>query len=387
MVWLWRWLFGYLTIALCGENAEKVLNNAVKNGITIWNLKCKKGNIIGNISIKNFIKLRYAKRGIKCKIKILNKKGAVFKTKNYINRTGFFAGFVAFCVILFVLSNYVWIINVNGNEKISTAEILNSCKEIGIKEGISKNKINTKYDAQRLMLKQKGIAWSSFNIEGCVLTVNLTESATSDREERQIPSNLKAGHVGIIKKVNVTSGNTVIKVGDAVSNGDLLVSGVIENLSSTVFVHSSGEVIAETKREFSAEGKYMCQAKTSTNKVIKHYTIKFFNLKIPLFLGSVKKPYDYKINTRTLNLSGNKIPVKIACEQYEITKKETVKYTKSELEKMLYEDIQKQVKNFDFISCKEDNKEFIYTDKGILLKITYICEENIALQDKILLGA
>ena len=58
-----------------------------------------------------------------------------------------------------------------------------------------------------------------------------------------------------------------------------------------------------------------------------------------------------------------------------------------ELEKMLYEDIQKQVKNFDFISCKEDNKEFIYTDKGILLKITYICEENIALQDKILLGA
>ena len=237
------------------------------------------------------------------------------------------------------------------------------------------------------MLKQKGIAWSSFNIEGCVLTVNLTESATSDREERQIPSNLKAGYDGIIKKVNVTSGNTVIKVGDAVSNGDLLVSGVIENLSSTVFVHSSGEVIAETKREFSAEGKYMCQAKTSTNKVIKHYTIKFFNLKIPLFLGSVKKPYDYKINTRTLNLSGNKIPVKIACEQYEITKKETVKYTKSELEKMLYEDIQKQVKNFDFISCKEDNKEFIYTDKGILLKITYICEENIALQDKILLGA
>ena len=54
---------------------------------------------------------------------------------------------------------------------------------------------------------------------------------------------------------------------------------------------------------------------------------------------------------------------------------------------MLYKDIQKQVKNFDFISCKEDNKEFIYTDKGILLKITYICEENIALQDKILLGA
>jgi len=52
---------------------------------------------------------------------------------------------------------------------------------------------------------------------------------------------------------------------------------------------------------------------------------------------------------------------------------------------MLYTDIKKQVKGFEFLNATEGEKEFTYTDKGILLKITYICEENIAVQDKILL--
>ena len=92
MIWLWRYIFGFLNITLYGENAERILNIAAKNNINLWNLSCKKGNITGNIGIKSFIKLRYVKRGVKCKIKINQKRGLVFHTKKYINRTGFFFG-------------------------------------------------------------------------------------------------------------------------------------------------------------------------------------------------------------------------------------------------------------------------------------------------------
>ena len=51
---------------------------------------------------------------------------------------------------------------------------------------------------------------------------------------------------------------------------------------------------------------------------------------------------------------------------------------------MLYKDIEKQVKKFDFISITEAKKETIKTEKGILLKITYICKENIAVPEEIL---
>lgn len=384
MLWLWRYIMGYLTIKIQGENGEQLLNRAASNGIKIWNLIYKNGSIVGNISIKNYLKLRTVKRGIKCNVKIINKCGYVFWLKKYKNRIGFVVGFATFGAILFFLSNFIWIINVEGNTNLTTQEILSSCKKIGIYEGVSKKKINSKYDAQKLQLAQNGIAWCSLNIEGSILTVNLSETAISDKEQRQTPSNLKATIEGKIKKIDIASGNAVVKVGDTVSKGDLLVSGIIENLSSTHFVHSEGIVIAETKRTFSAEGQYNQSVEQKTNKSFKRYTLEIFKLKIPLFLGNVKQKHFYKKEVNTLTLFNKKIPIKIACEQYDLFEKRDTTYTKENLEQLLYDDIKNQIEKFEFISVEEDDRELITTDKGILLKITYNCVENIAAQDKIL---
>ncbi len=386
MLWLWRFIVGYVTIEIYGDECELILNRAASNGINLWDLKYKKGSIYGNISTKNFIKLHTIKRGLKCKIRIIKKHGLIFRIKKHKKRIGFLVGMIIFIAILFLLSNFVWIINIEGNYIIPTKEIINSCQKIGIYEGIKKQKINSKYDAQRLQLIQNGIAWCSFNVEGCVLTINLSEVSISDDKERQTPSNLKASIEGKIKKIDVTSGNAVVKVGDTVSKGDLLVSGVIENLSSTHFVHSSGEIIAETKRVFSSQGDFKQKIKAETNEKITRYTIEFFGFKLPLYLGNVKKTYNYKCTVKNLKLFQKKIPVKIIKENYNITRQESINYTKQTLEKMLYKDIKKQVDDFEFKSYEESDKEIIYTDKGILIKITYICEENIAVQNNILLS-
>lgn len=385
MIWFWRFLMGYLTIKIHGENGEQILNRAAANGIGIWNLRYKNGYILGNISAENFCKLRALKRGIKCKVSIIKKYGYIFSLKKYKKRTGFMLGIAAFSAILFFLSNFVWIINVEGNTNLSTQEIISSCKKIGIYEGIPKAKINNKYDSQRLQLVQDGIAWCSLNVEGGVLTVNLSETTVSDKSERQVPSNLKANFEGKIKKIDVTSGNSVVKVGDIVSKGDLLVSGVNENLSSTLFVHSDGIIIAETKRIFSAEGEYIQTIEQKTGDTIKRFTLDFFNIKIPLYLGNVKQRHSYNAYIKNLTLFDKKIPIKFACEKYDILQEETVTYDKVILEEMLYNNIKNQVEDFDFINAVEGEKEIITTDKGILIKITYYCEENIAVQDKILL--
>lgn len=385
MIRLWRFLLGYLTIKIHGENGEQILNRAAANGISIWNLHYKNGCISGNISAKNFCKLRALKRGIKCKIKIVKKHGYIFRIKKYKKRVGFVSGVAIFSAILVFLSNFVWIINIDGNSNLSTKEIISSCNKIGIYKGMLKNKVNNKYDSQRLQLTQSGIAWCSLNLEGSVLTVNISETAISDKEQRQNPSNLKAAFEGKIKKIDITSGEAVVKVGDTVSKGDLLVSGVKQNLSSTLFIHSEGVVVAETKRTFSAEGEFTKTIQQTTGDTIKRFTIDFFNIKIPLYLGNIKQQHNYHADIKNLSLFEKEIPIRIACEKYDICKKTTVTYKKSILEEMLYTDIKKQVEGFDFLNTTEGEKEFTYTDKGILLKITYVCEENIAVQDKILL--
>lgn len=384
MIWLWRFLFGYVVISLSGEDSALMLNIASKNHIKIWNLRCKKGNITGNIGLENFAKLYNLRHGHKCRIKILQKHGLVFHTRKYSKRIGFFAGGILFLVTLFTLSSFVWVINIEGNVNIPKEQIIESCKKIGITEGIFKSKVNSKNDAQRLLLTQDGLAWCSLNIEGCILTVNLSEAEVSDQEERQSPSNIKSAFDGKITKIDAKSGTVLVKVGDTVSKGDLLVSGIIENLSSTVFVYSDAVITAQTQRTYSAQGNFV-QKKNVVTEIKNRNTIEFFKIRIPLFFGSIKDDCKYSKKIKSVKLFDRIIPIKIATEKYEIIEKKSVTYEKDILENMLLADIEKQVTNTNLISAEETNREVIYNTDGILIKITYNCEENIAIQDKILL--
>ena len=386
MIWLLRNLIGYITIEIRGNNCEQLLNCAAANNINLWNLHYKKGYIYGNISPKNFFKLYDLRHGLGTKIKIIKKHGIFFRLKRYKKRFGFIVGFFIFIAILLFLTNFIWIINIEGNNIIPTYQIINSCKKIGIYEGMYKGKLNNKYDAQRLQLLENGIAWCSLNTEGCILTVNLSEATISDKDQRQSPTNIKASTDGKIKKIDVTSGNVIVKVGDTVSKGDLLVSGIKENMSSTLFVHSTGEIIAETNRVFSAYGDFTQKKIGETGEKITRYSIYFFGCKIPLYLGQINKPYNYSKKIIYARLLNKKIPIKIACEEYKITQNKTVTYSFDELEEILYNEIQKQIKDFEFINIFEQTRDVVQTDKGILMKISCICEENIALEDEILLS-
>lgn len=386
MIWIWRYLFGFITIKISGKDSEKFITTASSNGINIWNLCWKDGFIYGNISTNNFLKLFHIRHSARCEVKIIKKYGLFIKTKRYKKRFGLFIGAIVFIFIIYFMSNFIWIININGNKIISTQSIKDNCQKLGITEGVSKNKINSKYDAQRLQLTQDEISWCSFNIEGCILNINITEVPKSDKETRETPCNIKASIDGKITKIDVASGDVKIKVGDVVSKGDLLVSGVIENASSTVFVHSSGDIIAETKREFSAQGNFIQTITKETEEILNRKTIEIMGLKIPLFFKNIKRANNYNVKSENLTLFGNKIPVKIATETYVFTKETTIKYTVDELEKILLKNIENQVKKFDFLSAEEISKETINTEKGILLKITYKCSENIAKSEQIILS-
>ncbi len=384
---LWRFLGGYITILLCGTDVEQLLNSASKNRINIWGLRYSKGNITGNISVKNFKKLRLIKRGIKCRVKILKKRGFCFISQKYKKRTGFIVGLFVFLFLLNIMSQFIWIINVEGSENISKEEVLESCNELGISEGILSNRIDTKNDAERLLLIQEGLAWGSLNVEGCILTVNLTEIKASDREERKMPSNIKAAYTGVISKIDISTGNVAVKVGDLVSSGDLLVSGIIEQYGSTLFVHSAGEIFAKTEHKFTEEANFVQQINIPQEKTKIRRGVEFFGLKIPLYLGSVDGNYDSDTNIKQLSLFGKRIPITIATQKYNLLTEKTVEYTPSQLEERLYEKIENRVKKSNFEAVNEISREVIKTDNGIKLEVIYLCEENIAMQDDILIGA
>jgi len=298
MLFIYRYILGYLTIKITGEYNENILNICAKNRIVLWNTRLVKSEIEANILIKDFKRLKNLIRKTKCRIHILEKKGLPLKTKNYKNRYGLFLGIIIIILILNVLSNHIWVITVNGNKKIPSEEILKNCEKIGIKPSIKISKLNPKNDRERLILLTEDLAWCSLNIEGSKLTVNVTEVKKA-KSKTKSPTNLKASADGIINKIDIKSGNCVVKVGDAVKKGDLLVSGIIEGLSGTHFVNSSGKILAVTKEEYKIEKEYESEIIINTGEYKRKKVLEVFSLKIPLYLGGETKNHtsSKKVNT------------------------------------------------------------------------------------------
>ena len=369
-----------------GDFPEKVLNLCAQNGITLWNSKYKNDGITANITVKDFYILREILKGMGIRIHIMHKSGFPFIVKRYKRRPGLLIGAIVFLVILEILSCFIWVIDVEGNSDTEYKEIINSCEEIGIKIGMKSRDVDSKFQREKLLLKLDSLSWAALNVEGSRLTVNVTETKREKNEDKK-PCNLKAKSDGIIKKIDVTSGNSVVSVGDVVKKGDVLVSGIIENAGGTKFVYSKGTVVAQVEKSYFLEEKYkktfyQQNGKTKTKKVLE-----IFGLNIPLFAGKETKTYNEASSTKDYKFFGRCIPLKLHKKQFYFTEKVTVSRNEEKLRDVLTKQMFEIIKKEKGENLKVIKKEFSNTNDGISLDFKLQFEENIAYRDYLLINA
>lgn len=387
MLWLYRFFNGYLLLEFSGEFSERILNLCAKNHITLWGLHCRKRRITGCISVGDFRRLRYIRRGKKIKVHILEKRGLPFFIKKYSKRTAFFAGIILFFLILNYLSGFIWTVRVSGNRNISDQEILKACQEIGVYEGMRKRGFDAKAEKERLLINSDSLAWSSMNIEGCVLTVNVTEIKNTKEKNDEVPTNLKAAGDGIIKKIDVKSGNCVVKVGDTVKKGDVLVSGIIEGQTSTQFVHSSGAIIAKTEREITARADFNQTVCNKTGRESSKSVLSFLHIKIPLYLGKTSSPAKTETVIHKAELFGQKLPMSIISKKFYFTQNVKHTFSSEELEAQLSADINRQISDYGIDEYEVKDKKITQDDKDCEMTVIISAEENIAFQDILLFNS
>ncbi|MBR4761800.1 MAG: sporulation protein YqfD, partial [Clostridia bacterium] len=306
-----RYLRGYLDVCFTGVRSEQILTKLNKERITVWGLKYRNGTIFCKMAAKDFRRIRAVRKGTGVKVSIKARRGLPFFIRKYRHRAGFIAGAVIFFMILKFLSCFVWIINVNGNLNVSSASITGTLKEIGIYETMPTENIDAKNNAQSLLLLRDDLAWASINLEGCVINVNVSEIKKRIDDENALPCNLIAESDGIIRKINAVSGNVVVKVGDCVHKGDILVSGIIESLSSTVFTESNGEVIAQVEKTYFQTAGFTRKIKTATGKIENRRVFEILGVRIPLYLQGKDEKADISYKREQLRILGRRIPITV----------------------------------------------------------------------------
>lgn len=367
---------------ISGEFCERMLNLFSHHKVNVWGIEKKDEKIILFIKIKDYKKIRKFRGKTKIRIKIIDKYGLPFLIKRNRLRYGFFVGVILYFVIIYVLNLFVWRVEIVGNQTVDSAEIIEICDKIGLKTGVKKSLVNSYQMRDRLLLNSDKLAWASINLEGSVVTVNVSEIMNSfdDREFYNIVSDFN----GVIKDIKVQKGSATVQKGDAVQKGDLLISGIVSVENNIYFTNAIGIVTAEVEEKVSISSNLTALEKKPIARPYKKYAVDFFNIKLPLYLGKENRYYDYTSTKQPLYLFGKEMPVylyKLEISPYtpnlyqkspEMIKNETDTLFKKLL----------QEKGIDKVEITEITNEI--NDKASITVYTIKYLKNIGIKEKIL---
>lgn len=383
-------LIGYIRINVEGFYIEKFINICRQNGIFLWGIKRKKASIMHtNISIKDFKKIKRITKQINCRVHIERKKGLPFFLDRYKKRKIFVIGLIAILLIIFGTSNFVWNIEVVGNEKINKDELIQELKEQGLEIGTPKRKINKNEIINTIRLKRNDVSWVGINIKGTNVTVKIVETEEKPEIINQDEyCNIVANKDALIQKIDSTKGTSVVKEGDLVKKGSILIGGWMEGKYTGVrYVHGAGKVMGKVWYTETARVQLKEEKIEKTGKEEKKYKINFNNFQINLYKTLSKfEKYDTIYTDKKVKIfSDFYLPVSFTeCNNFETISK-TEEYTQEEAKNIAIERAEKklaeQVTNSDDIQDKKIN--VITTNDYVEVEVIYEVLENIGTEEKI----
>lgn len=383
------WLRGYIVIRADGYFTERFLNICMRRGIFLHSVRhTGENSICACISIDGFMEIRSVAAKTRTKITIVKRCGLPFWLHRYRKRRSAAAGVVIFFVLLWYFSSHVTGIDVRGNERLSGAVVTDELKNIGVYPGVAIRKLDRRLIQNQMMTRLDDIAWIGVNIKGSRVYIEIKERLDTKVEvTKDMPCNIIAARDGVIRLMEVRDGQSMVSAGDMVEKGDLLVSGAVDSTKEGIrYVHSFGEIYADTLYKRSGEYTLEYTEKIYTGAEKKRYTVEIMGKRIPLFI-SKRQPYencDRSAEKKEYRSPVSFLPSVFAeCEKYteynpqkkSRTVDETAALAKEELCKALNSEIPQgaEIKNINFSHA--ENKPGVLT-----ATVEYECRENIALQ-------
>ncbi len=306
-----RWLKGYLFIDLSGTARDRFIKLCNLNNIFIWKFENSKDFFHFCVSKRDFSKIQdYAKK-TNCDLRVIDKRGLPFFMYKYKKRKCFLIGVFLFLILILYSNIFIWKIDISGSDIYTREEILSYVNDTLVKPGTKKSDVNCK-DMEFILREQYSkIAWISCYIKGTELHIEISDTIDPDKiESSNTPCNIVAIKDCSICEMITKSGTAVVEQGEAVTKGQILISGVVEiyndydELVDINFLAADGyvygEVIYNYKDSFSV--KYY-EIEYTGNEAV-YYSIAFADKMCTPYIPKIKYSY-YDIVTTTTELKIN----------------------------------------------------------------------------------
>lgn len=242
-----EWLEGHITVTIRGKRFERLINMAVREGIQIWNIsRAGSGQGQFDILIRDYFRLRPILRETGCRSHVTNRGGLPFWLIRMRSRAGLAIGAFLFLFGLYMLSTFVWTVEIQGTVRLSPYQVEKVAEKVGIKQGAWKVKLKEPLILQKEMTELLPEAsWIGVHIEGTKATIQVVEKEVQEKAQPLGPRHLIAKKKAVIQRVEAEAGKSLVNVNQYVEKGQVLISGVIGNEMRQGLVAAKGKVEGE----------------------------------------------------------------------------------------------------------------------------------------------
>lgn len=369
---------GKVTIEVQSHLPERFVNLLWRSGAYIKNIHKKSiTTIVMDINLKDFDKIEEIAQKSNAKVKIIGRKGITFFLIKIRRRFALVFGVLIFIGLISYLSGFIWKVDIKTENNLAPYEIRQQLTAIGIVPGIRKTKVNI-YEIQEKMIKSnEDIMYLKAQIEGSRLLVSAYEkvpppSVIAD----DAPCNLVAKKDGQVIRVFTSAGTSLVKAGDMVRTGQLIVKGEQGKEGSVYAVHSKGEVYAKTYYDASKEVTFKGVKKERTGNKIENTFIEILGKRIYL-KNSLNKFKSYDKIVENSKIIKSETFYETTETKFSLNPQEVIDSTAAELYSKLVQSFDKNVKVIDKKILSEVNGD------KYKVKVLITAEENIAITEKI----
>ena len=239
-------------------------------------------------------------------------------------------------IMVLVLSSMVWDIRIEGDTVASEQRIETALRECDFYIGKVWHLCDFSEIEAEFLSSNPEFSWININRRGTVAYVVVSDNKNQDNNVgvKNGYANIVASVDCIIEEIRVVKGKAMVKRGDVVKAGDLLISGVVSLEDTGEFCYAEGEVIGRMSDTVSVFVDRNYEKNLKTRETLINRELKIFDFSINIFKRYRKSNTECDIidDVKVFSLFGKcLLPIRIISQYERVCTKETVEYTDEEL--------------------------------------------------------
>ena len=364
---------GQITIEVSALMPEKILNILWNNDIYTCNIiKVDLMTIRVSIYFKDYKEAEMLIKKYKGKVRIVNKSGIIVLLMKMQRKVSLVIGMFIFFIVIFVLSNYIWAIDIQTQRNLSPFEIRQQLSSIGIKPGLNKSQIDVYAIEKKMEDLNSQIMWVRIRVEGSTLKLVIKEKVNPPSIQKTLFNQVVAKMDGEVKRVYTSSGNPAVVPGDIVRAGDDLILPIQGREGFEQEVKPKGTVIANTFYEKFMEVQISGEKLERTGEKNNDIYLRFYGKKIYLKKSINRFQYCDKIE-ETDGVINKIIYFEKKGKTVSLDRENTIKEATQKLQESLRKTLSNDAKIMDSKTTVDNIK-----DGKILIKVIFTVEQDIA---------